>query len=318
MDPATRAQPAAREFEPGFAPNDREIAGPDRRRRIAIDDPQASSKRSPKVSLPRTPSQRSVRRSRSRHHTHRHHHHYGCGHYGYGYIPFGYSTYVPYYGYRVGYRYDPYRYDSYGYGHDSGYRRNNAEAPVYGGSGGGAEVAMGALDLDIEPQQAEIFVDGYLIGDADQFDGFPNYLWLEEGTYELAFFREGYETIYRQYTIYPGVIIDVDDRMRPGQAERPEPPSVPSAEGGAQLPDPSSDQNIGRIVIAGSPADAAVYLDGHFVGTAGEISNLPNGLLVEPGEHVVELVRPGFETERRPITVPAGDQVDIDLSLQEH
>lgn len=301
-----------------MAPNDREIAGPDRRRRIAIDDPQASGTRSPNVRLPQTRSQRSARRSGSRHHTHRHHHHYGCGHYGYGYIPYGYGTYVPYFGYRVGYSYNPYRHDSYGYGHDYGYRRDSAEVPITGGSGGGAEVAMGALDLDIEPQQAEIFVDGYLIGDADQFDGFPNYLWLEEGSYELAFYREGYETIYRQYTIYPGVIIDVDDRLRPGQAERPAPPSAAYPEDGAvQLPDPAGDQNIGRIMIAGSPADAAVYLDGHFVGTAGEISNLPNGLLVEPGEHVVELVRPGFETERRSIAVPAGDQVDLDLSLRD-
>ncbi len=177
---------------------------------------------------------------------------------------------------------------------------------------------MGALDLDIEPQQAEIFVDGYLIGDADQFDGFPNYLWLEEGTYEIAFYREGYETIYRQYSVYPGVIIDVDDRMREGQAERPSPPSAPYPEdGAAELPNPAEDQNIGRIFIAGSPADAAVYLDGHFVGTAGEISNLPNGLIVEPGEHVVELVRPGFETDSKPISVPSGEQVDLELNLRE-
>ena len=28
-------------------------------------------------------------------------------------------------------------------------------------------------------------------------------------TYEIAFYKEGYETIFRQYTIYPGVTVDV-------------------------------------------------------------------------------------------------------------
>ena len=174
---------------------------------------------------------------------------------------------------------------------------------------------MGALDLDLEPQDAEVFVDGYLVGNADQFDGYPDYLWLEEGTYEVAFFRHGYQTLFRQYTIYPGVIVEVDDRMRKGEAVRPEP------SGGGYPPEtepvgPASGEAFGRIALSGSPSDAAVYLDGHFVGTAGEISRLSEGLLVEPGDHVVELVRPGYGSERRPVSVAAGERIDFDLGLK--
>ncbi|MCP4661949.1 MAG: hypothetical protein GY856_41630, partial [bacterium] len=47
---------------------------------------------------------------------------------------------------------------------------------------------IGALDLDIDPEEAQIYLDGELIGTADNFDGFPEFLWLEEGTYDLVFY----------------------------------------------------------------------------------------------------------------------------------
>ncbi|MEM7350971.1 MAG: PEGA domain-containing protein, partial [Acidobacteriota bacterium] len=359
-----RSRPPAATDRPVFRPyngsldqerpqTDREILSPDRRRRIEIQHHDNPRGRSPSANLKSVPSSRSdhSRRSRSRHHSHRHHHHYGCGHYGYGYR--SYYNYSPFYSFfSPFYRYSPYYYSPYTYHYPSYYRgyryygdfgdryATDVHITVEGDSGARQGGAMGALDVDIKPQQAEIFVDGYLVGEADQFDGYPNYLWLEEGTYELAFYREGYETIFRQYTIYPGVIIDIDDKMYRGESIRPQPPApeylpqqevlpqqeyLPQQDGAAQglgpvdqpPPGPESDPSIGRILVAGSPADAAVYLDGHFVGTAGEIAELTAGLIVEPGDHVVELVRPGFETQSLPIAVPAGEQVAVNLSLIE-
>jgi hypothetical protein len=80
----------------------------------------------------------------------------------------------------------------------------------------------GALDLDVEPETAEIYVDGQLVGDADDYDGFPTYLWLPRGTYDVVIYQPGYQTISRQYSIYQGAVIDVEDRMQPGEAVRPE------------------------------------------------------------------------------------------------
>lgn len=36
----------------------------------------------------------------------------------------------------------------------------------------------GALDFDVSPERAEIYVDGRFVGIADDYDGFPEYLWL--------------------------------------------------------------------------------------------------------------------------------------------
>ncbi len=249
---------------------------------------------------------------------HRHHHHYGCGHYGYGY-------------------YDPF--DYYGYGYYSPYfylglgsYYSGPEVHVYGGGGGGSsayqrDIGRGALDLDLRPESAEIYVDGVYVGVADQYDGFPTYLWLEEGTYEIAFYKDGYETIFRQYTIYPGVTIEVNDRMRKGDAVPPT-GAYPSSSGPpAASPSSGSNPSAGtggnpafggddsRVVITATPGDAAVYLDGHFVGTAAEVSELGAGLIVEPGDHVIDVIRPGYDSQQVPVSVAAGERVELKLSL---
>jgi hypothetical protein len=54
-----------------------------------------------------------------------------------------------------------------------------------------------------------------------------------------------------------------------------------------------------------------VYVDDEFRGTAREarIMRLP------PGRHVIELVRPGFATERREVTVVSGESQDVLVEL---
>ena len=81
---------------------------------------------------------------------------------------------------------------------------------------------MGALDLDVSPGRTHVFVDGEDLGEVDRYDGWPGYLWLPHGTYDVAFYLDGYKTIARQITIYPGSVIDIDDRMEQGQSIRPE------------------------------------------------------------------------------------------------
>ena len=295
--------------------------GGDWRRHYAIDDV-----------APADPSTASVGRRRDhgkhprgrvhggRHGGHHHRHHYGCGHYGYGYHRHGY-----------GYGYSPYDYGiGFGYYSPSFYlglgRYWEPEVHVYGGSGGGSaryrDIGQGALDLDLRPETTEIYIDGSYVGIADEFDGFPTYLWLEEGTYEIAFYKEGHETIFRQYTIYPGVTIDVSDRMRPGNAV------MPSASGGTypqgsetsstipNQPLPPGADNDGRIAVVATPGDAAVYLDGHFVGTAAEISELSAGLIVEPGDHVIDIIRPGYDNQQVPVSVAKGERIDLQLDLK--
>ncbi|MGE0641723.1 MAG: PEGA domain-containing protein [Thermoanaerobaculia bacterium] len=210
-----------------------------------------------------------------------------------------------------------------------------------------ADRTHGALDLDVSPERAEVYIDGELVGKADDFDGFPDYLWLEQGTYDVVIFSPGFQTIARQITIYAGQVIDVDDDMTPGVETRPEDLaskstvrrderlrrdreneeyvrrsersdrgsySERSAEGPRTL---DARGEPGRARVSVQPSDASVYLDGRFLGTGGELSRLRSGLILDAGEHELEVVRPGFESATRSFSVAAGDEVSLSISLDE-
>ncbi len=138
---------------------------------------------------------------------------YYRGHHGYHGYRYG-GHHYGHYGYRYGYG----GYGGYGYG----YR------PYYGPAGGldrnvARQAGLGALDLNVRPKKrVEVYVDGEYAGVVGNFDGYPAYLWLKEGTYQLAFYRNGFHTVEREYTIRPGAVIDVSLRLERGKSVRPE------------------------------------------------------------------------------------------------
>jgi hypothetical protein len=46
----------------------------------------------------------------------------------------------------------------------------------------------GALDLNVRPNRADVWVDGKYVGEARDLDGSPSYLWLEKGPHRLAIY----------------------------------------------------------------------------------------------------------------------------------
>lgn len=148
----------------------------------------------------------------------------GGGYYGgggggyYGYYP-RYFYYGPYWGWGLGwwwddhYWYDGYRYP-YGYNRYDRYNRHGRYRDEYN--------TAGALDLDVAPGRTQVWLDGRYAGTVDDFDGFPEYLWLDRGTYDLVLYLDGYKTIARQITVRPGSVMSIDDRLERGESVRPE------------------------------------------------------------------------------------------------
>src|SRR6185503_8719095 len=57
------------------------------------------------------------------------------------------------------------------------------------------------------------------------------------------------------------------------------------------------------VQLSVRPADATIYVDGQFRGTAGNTSFVA----LAPGRHTIEVARPGFRSERRTVDVREGD-----------
>lgn len=261
---------------------------------------------------------------------------------GYGGWPYFFGYHGPYWGF--GWRDGPYVSVSRGgyYGHHT--------------------PQAGALDLDISPEKAEIWIDGEYVGVADQFDGWPDYLWLPRGSYDLVAYKDGYRTLERRVSVRAGSVVEMDDDLDEGPSVTPDEIFARNApvrtgrdvgrQGGdwrdrvpedrririEQRRETDSDdwrehrdveievderRSAGRdwqgrdeqalLDLRVEPGDAAVYLDGRFLGTAADLGVVP----VEAGEHELEIVRPGLEPRRVEFDADAGERVDLTIELEE-
>jgi hypothetical protein len=156
---------------------------------------------------------------------------------GYIYDPFYSFYYSPYYnryaywspygyGYGLGYfSYDPYLfgalgYPGYGYGGDYGY--GGGYGSVYpdtsGGGGGGSSYqayhGAGSLRLKIKPSNAQVYIDGNLVGVVDSFDGAFQKLTVDAGPHHVELRAEGYQTTSFDVVITPDDTITYKGDMK--------------------------------------------------------------------------------------------------------
>jgi hypothetical protein len=96
----------------------------------------------------------------------------------------------------------------------------------YGPEGGvNMTVAMmagwGAVDLDVKPGRAEVWVDGHYAGEARDLDGYPSYLWLEQGSHRLEIYKGGYAPLREDVEVRRGMTVEVKVRMEKGESGSP-------------------------------------------------------------------------------------------------
>lgn len=79
----------------------------------------------------------------------------------------------------------------------------------------------GAIDTDIEPEEAQIFLDGKYVGTADDFDGWPTYLYLRPGTYHLEAYLSGYEPLSIEVEVRAGQRLRLNQKLIPAGRHQP-------------------------------------------------------------------------------------------------
>jgi len=132
-----------------------------------------------------------------------------------GYYPWGFGLgWGPYWGWGWG----PYPY--YGSGPEMG------AAMVSG---------MGAVELKVKPNKADVWVDNRYVGAAKDLDGYPNYLWLSDGPHKLAVYMAGYKVFQEDIDVHRGIKSDLKVKLEKGESAPPgEKPA--SSEDKAQKP----------------------------------------------------------------------------------
>jgi PEGA domain len=246
----------------------------------------------------------------------------------------GYARpYYPYY-------YDPFGFDWYGYQ----YRPYPPYSRYYYEPGAD-------LRIQVTPREAEVYIDGYLAGNVDDFDGVFQRLHVPFGEHEISVYREGYRTITEKMLFRPYESYNIKQVMQPlgaGTAADPRPAPDPNASAQAQprrglppngrypdrnpadrdpdrnpperTPDRGADRNadrnadrFGSVAIRVQPGDAAVFIDGERWDTPAGEDRLH--LELSEGTHRVEIRKDGFKPYASTIRVRAGETVTLNVSL---
>lgn len=181
----------------------------------------------------------------------------------------------------------------------------------------------GAVETDVKPRKSTVLVDGVEIGQARDFNGNWDILFLEPGDRALEFRYPGYMTLRVVLEIESGGYYRIRKRLTKGEGEDPRsmelppPEEKPETKRAAPVERPVLEQ--GMLRIEATPRDAAVYLDGEFLAGAGELARLHGALPVAVGRHVVEVVRPGYIAESRTVVVEeeGATKLVIDLVAEE-
>jgi hypothetical protein len=206
--------------------------------------------------------------------------------------------------------------------------------PVYVRAGD-RERLPATVETKIKPRKAAVAVDGETVGTAGQYDGDWNVLALDPGRHVIEFSAPGFQTLRtvldaRASTHYRiGERLEKGEGLDPRSAPLPEPrtapESAPPSGAAARRPRPAENPvspepprgiRTGLVWLRVSPADASVYLDGRFLGSAEELGNLHGAIPVARGEHVVDVVMPGYASHSRRITVDGDAPLDVRIDLE--
>ena len=94
--------------------------------------------------------------------------------------------------------------------------------PEGGVSMGAAMMAgFGAVDLNVKPNRADVWVDGKYVGEARDLDGYPSFLWLAEGEHRVAVHNGGYLVFDEKINVQRGMKTEIKLKLQPGDSPPP-------------------------------------------------------------------------------------------------
>ncbi|MGA2271049.1 MAG: PEGA domain-containing protein [Bryobacteraceae bacterium] len=129
----------------------------------------------------------------------------------------------------------------------------------------------GYLKTKVDPGRAGVFVDGKYVGPAGNFAVGRKYT-VAAGEHEIRLTEPRYEDLVTKVTIQAGKTTKLAQTMK--ALPPPKPP-------------------FGRLRTMSSDKFAAVYVNGKFMGHAGEFNNSVQGLMLNPGAYAVKIVPVG-------------------------
>lgn len=142
---------------------------------------------------------------------------------------------------------------------------------------------------------AGVWIDGEYVGYLKELKGSKQVLLLP-GKHTIVFRQDGYKDFTSEVTVQPGGEQVISVAMEKDVM--------------ARLPRVTS-----TVVVSAYPPRAAVFMDGLFVGHAGELNGWGRALLVPPGEHRIRIALPGYKSFEAEIHPQPDQKLEIKTDL---
>ncbi|MGC4085540.1 MAG: PEGA domain-containing protein [Vicinamibacterales bacterium] len=183
--------------------------------------------------------------------------------------------------------------------------------------------------VQVKPKNAEVYVDGYLAGTVDDFDGALQRLNVQAGEHTITLYLEGYETRIEKVVFRPRATINIKyelKKLQPGESSGPRPEPTADAVNAARRPlppEPPDTQappprgartrgDYGTLSLRIQPGDATVIVDGQEWDAD---ASGPLTIELPEGTHDVEVRQDGFAPFHRTVRVRAGNVTTLNVSL---
>jgi hypothetical protein len=150
----------------------------------------------------------------------------------------------------------------------------------------------GATKVD---RESGVWVDGNYVGYMKELKGDKKLLLLP-GEHQIAVRQSGYDDFEQKIVVEPGQVQVVDVRMHLSPR--------------ATAPDITA-----TLKLEVQPNRAAVFLDGKFVGHAGEFGGALHSMLISPGKHRIKVELPGYRTFETEVNLLANQKSVVKTEL---
>jgi hypothetical protein len=188
--------------------------------------------------------------------------------------------------------------------------------------------------IDVDPQQAEVFVDGYRAGIVDDFDNAVQRLNVWPGEHEITLFLEGYKTERHQMYMAQGTTAHLKgamEKLPAGEKSEPPPKPVPrqqqNQQGGRGQgyprqvdPEPATTVDVqqqavqfGAMSVKVAPGDAVIAIDDQI--WTGPAADQRLNVQLAAGRHHVEVRKDGYVTYAEEVLIRPGATLTLNVNL---
>jgi hypothetical protein len=140
-----------------------------------------------------------------------------------------------------------------------------------------------------------VWVDGTYVGYLKELKGDKRVMLLP-GEHEISVRQSGYDDVTEKIVIEPGQVQTLDVKMH--LSPRATSPTITST-----------------LKLNVEPDRAAVFLDGKFVGHAGEFGGSLHSMLISPGKHSIKVELPGYRTFETVVDLLPGQKSEVKTEL---